>query len=69
MRLRVKDVEFIRQAAKENFGEQTDIYLFGSRVFDDKKGGDIYLYLETTEKNGIFEKKIKLLKLLYQRLG
>jgi uncharacterized protein len=51
MRLKLKDVEFIKQTARDYFGKEAKIYLFGSRVSDHKKGGDIDLYIETNSKD------------------
>ena len=69
MRLKVKEAEFIKQIAKDCFGKEAKIYLFGSRVSDDKKGGDIDLYIETTGKEHLFDKKLKMLQALYAKLG
>ncbi|MGN6602872.1 MAG: nucleotidyltransferase domain-containing protein [Ginsengibacter sp.] len=69
MRLKLQDAEFIKQAAKFYFGKDAKVYLFGSRVFDDRKGGDIDLYIETNRKVGLFDKKVKLLQALYEKLG
>lgn len=69
MRLKLRDAEFIKQAAKFYFGKDAKVYLFGSRVFDDRKGGDIDLYIETNRKVGLFDKKVKLLLALYEKLG
>ena len=40
------------------FFHDGDIYLFGSRVDDSKKGGDIDLYFVLQEHANLFEKKI-----------
>jgi predicted nucleotidyltransferase len=40
MRLKVSETEFIKKVAKQYFGEEAKIYLFGSRLSDDRKGGD-----------------------------
>ena len=32
------------------FGKKSHLYLFGSRVYDEKKGGDIDLFLEATKE-------------------
>jgi uncharacterized protein len=69
MRLKLKDVEFIKQTARDYFGKEAKIYLFGSRVSDHKKGGDIDLYIETNSKDWLFDKKVKMLKALYKKLG
>jgi predicted nucleotidyltransferase len=45
MRLDEKTREEIRQAARRFFG--ADVYLFGSRADDTRRGGDIDLYIET----------------------
>lgn len=46
MRLPSNAIKVIREAAKHHFGSQTKVWLFGSRVDDSKRGGDIDLYLE-----------------------
>jgi hypothetical protein len=46
MRLSPQQIQAIKQAANEIFGPEADIWLFGSRVHNDKRGGDIDLYLE-----------------------
>jgi len=47
MRLNNNAKNKIIEYAKFYFGSQIKLYLFGSRVDDNKKGGDIDLYLET----------------------
>lgn len=48
--------------------KEGEIFLFGSRVDDTKKGGDIDLYLELKDKTNLFEKKIKFLARLKRKL-
>lgn len=51
MRISPSQIETIRQATRENFGADAAVWLFGSRVDDTKRGGDVDLYIETTQKN------------------
>jgi len=46
-----------------------DIYLFGSRVDDGKKGGDIDLYLVIKNQDDLFAKKGKFLSRIKRDLG
>ena len=46
MRLTAEEVAAIKTAAREAFGESAVVRLFGSRVRDDLKGGDIDLLVE-----------------------
>lgn len=49
MRLSPKEVAAIKTAFADLFPHETySLYLFGSRVHDDRKGGDIDLLLVTT---------------------
>ena len=43
MRLTEHEVSAIKQAAREAFGDDAVVRLFGSRVHDDLRGGDIDL--------------------------
>ena len=43
MRLSTDQIQAIRQAATDAFGQGTSLWLFGSRVDDAKQGGDIDL--------------------------
>lgn len=69
MRLKTTEAGFIKQTAKACFGKDTTVYLFGSRTDVNQKGGDIDLYIETNRKEGIFDKKILMLRQLHERLG
>ena len=68
MRLSQRYIDVIKSRFKEFFNDG-DIYLFGSRVDDNKKGGDIDLYLVLKEHTNIFEKKIKFLSRVKRELG
>lgn len=47
MRLRPFEVAAIKAAAQQAFGHRAIVRLFGSRVHDHLRGGDIDLHLET----------------------
>ena len=53
--------------AKEYFGKDIKIYLFGSRVDDSKKGGDIDLFIESTEKIDMTS-EIRFLRAMYKNI-
>ena len=65
--MRITDIEKdqIKKTIINVFGEKIKIILFGSRVDDNKKGGDIDLYIEplNTDKD-YYEKKIKVILIL-----
>jgi len=67
MRLEEWEIKEIKKAAKLIFGEDVKVILFGSRVYDDKKGGDIDLYVITDTPT--YEKKKKFWIELQERLG
>lgn len=69
MRIKKEEADFIRQKVKQFFDDKTSVYLFGSRADNNKKGGDIDLYIETKIKEGLYERKIKLLAALEKVLG
>jgi predicted nucleotidyltransferase len=46
MRLSHQQVSLIRQSVAEVAGENAHVWLFGSRVRDDARGGDVDLLLE-----------------------
>lgn len=46
MRLKADEIEAIESAAVEAFGRSVVVSLFGSRVRDDLRGGDIDLLIE-----------------------
>ncbi len=64
--MRITDIEKekIIQYAKQYFAADAKLYLFGSRVDDKKKGGDIDLFLESTIDIDM-QQQIEFLKQLY----
>lgn len=71
MRLTADQVQAIRQAAAHTFGDGAAVWLFGSRVDDSKKGGDIDLLVRprASAADEPFAKKIRMLTLLERTLG
>ncbi len=77
MRLSTDQIFAIRQDATVAFGQGTSVWLFGSRVDDAKKGGDIDLLVcpqshtasDAAEGEQGFMQKIKMLTLLERYLG
>jgi len=70
MRLTEKQIVIIKEGTAKHFGETSKVYLFGSRVDDTKKGGDIDLLIEADySPEEMFAKKIELLNELHFKLG
>ena len=57
MRLKQWEVNTIIKNAKKIFGDDVKVYLFGSRIDDSKRGGDIDLYVESDDVS--YEKQRK----------
>jgi predicted nucleotidyltransferase len=68
MRLTLFEIENIIKLKNKYFGENSKIYLFGSRIDDAKKGGDIDLFIEY-EKDDKYDKKNEFLIDLESVLG
>lgn len=57
MRLSKREIEAILQVAEDIYGTDVKVYLFGSRVDDSRRGGDIDLLVRTTSaKKGILDR-------------
>lgn len=70
MRISPKEIEIIKDLASEIFGRGTKVFLFGSRIQDDKKGGDIDLLIRNREKEHLtLSAKIKFLAELKSLIG
>lgn len=68
MRLTASEIDAIKVSASDVFPNCV-VYLFGSRVDDSKRGGDIDLYIKLSDKTHLFEKKIKFLAQLKRAIG
>ena len=71
MRLTPTQKEAIQKAATEVFGAQASVWLFGSRVDDNKRGGDIDLLIQPESAPGheLLLRKIRFLTKLERLLG
>ena len=70
IRLREYDVEAIKAAFKKNFGADDHLWIFGSRVELEKRGGDIDLYIETSESlENAYKKKRRFIGDLWATIG
>src|SRR6056297_3511798 len=49
MRLTSEQIKTIKQATADIFGEEARVRLFGSRVDDEQRGGDVDLLVETDQ--------------------
>ena len=68
MRLTEFEIISIVESFKHHFASG-DIYLFGSRVDDTKKGGDIDLYIDTADNVDLFDKKLLLARDIKAKIG
>lgn len=70
MRLKQSQQQTIREAVREVFGPDAAVYVFGSRVNDSAKGGDIDLLVRLKRPQVETERKIlRLVARLQIRLG
>ncbi|WP_029522913.1 nucleotidyltransferase domain-containing protein [Persephonella sp. KM09-Lau-8] len=71
IRLTEYELKAIKETAKEVFGNKAKVWLFGSRVNPNAKGGDIDIYIEIPnyEETDVFSKKVKFLVQLEDKIG
>ena len=70
MRINSKEIKLIKNLANINFGEGTSVFLFGSRVADNKRGGDIDLLITNKNKKKLtLSSKISFLMELKLQIG
>jgi uncharacterized protein len=67
LRLSIQETSLIKNKVQTIFGDSI-VYLFGSRVDDTKRGGDIDLYIIPKVSDDLFKKKIKIKTILEDML-
>jgi len=63
MRIAVDQLSIVKALSRRYFGEDAKLWLFGSRVDDEKKGGDYDFLIETslTNPDEIISRKIDMI--------
>lgn len=70
MRLSTFEIEFIKDLAIQHFGTGTSVYLFGSRIDNTKKGGDIDLFIQNSNNKELtIKNKLHFLTDLVMKIG
>ena len=69
MRLTEYEINAIKNSAVKFFGSDSNVYIFGSKIDDSKKGGDIDIFIETNQSVDNFKAKIKFLVELERKIG
>lgn len=70
VRLSKEEVVSIKEIAKEVFGKDAEVIVFGSRVYPDKRGGDIDFVIKTCVSLEEFNnKRFEFIYRLWQRIG
>jgi predicted nucleotidyltransferase len=71
MRLSSAHIEVIKQEGEHFFGAKAEVWLFGSRVDDRAKGGDVNLYVraESSDADELAAARFAFLARLKRRMG
>lgn len=70
MRLTEFEISTIKTLAENHFGQNVEVFLFGSRTNDNKKGGDIDLFIRGEKKSKqSYQSKIEFLCELQHLIG
>ena len=69
IRLSASTIQIIKSLTRQVFGKQSNVWLFGSRVLPDRKGGDIDIYIEVETTDNWYDKRINFLVALKQKIG
>lgn len=68
MRLTPNQSATIKNIIQQSLGEDCEVWLFGSRVDDHSKGGDIDLYVETKQSCHL-QQKLRLMSKIQRAIG
>ncbi len=60
VRLKQHEIDSLVERVKAQFGENAQVWIYGSRADDQAHGGDIDLYIETDLEQGLVEAKVEL---------
>jgi len=71
MRLTERQIQSIKVTAKDVFGPDVGVYVFGSRTDESQRGGDIDLYIEAplNDPDEAAQARIRFLTRLKQKIG
>ncbi len=69
MRLTAIEIQNIKQCASDVFGKGSKVILFGSRIDDSKKGGDIDLFIEPQQLTDAVRQKVEFISKVQLCLG
>ncbi len=71
MRLSSEQVAAIKQETEHYFGTQAEVWLFGSRVDDQQRGGDVDLYVKSgmSDADQLVAARFSFLARLKRRIG
>lgn len=69
MRLQQYEIDSIISITNTIFGLGSKVILFGSRVSDELKGGDIDLFIQPIQQDALIKKKIDFLVALKDKIG
>jgi predicted nucleotidyltransferase len=68
MRLKPEEIDAIKAAATDVFGANVIVRLFGSRVRDDLRGGDIDLHMEVDRVEDEWHQRLSFESKLFQSI-
>ena len=70
IRLTQYTIDAIKKSFVENFLPNDELWIFGSRVYPEKKGGDIDLYIESNidDANVAVKKKLSFLVSIFKQI-